>query len=82
MPRLGPLAQQESGVLIRPRSGGQHTDGPPTFGGVPKWLKGAVLKTASGVSLQQEFESLRLRHNETLGLILVIKPFLFNNLKL
>ena len=47
------------------RFGVQATDGPPS-GGVHKRLKGSVLKTDSGALLQLEFESLNLRHDETL----------------
>ena len=34
------------------------------FGGIPKWLKGSVLKTDSGASLQLGFESPFLRHSK------------------
>ena len=46
--RLGPLAQQESGVLIRPRSGGQHTDGPPTLEAYPSGWRGRSWKPLVG----------------------------------
>ncbi len=38
-------------------------------GGLPKWLKGSVLKTDSGSTAQLEFESLILRHKIDISLI-------------